>query len=500
MELPASQHQDGSQATFRGSQPSGQSPAAEATVPDPRMGQVGGLLGEVVGNQMLSQMMSAAYNPTQFREFLGKPEFKAAMAEMGARWQAQPLQEKQAQLAALRSTAVNQLSSSQQEEGPARFDYSELRPVGGCAHGSGRPDPSWYYEQVEPSDWKPPAPDTCVELYRKAYCSEADAAFPILWMASLAALGYAEALPLWGLILAAALLFAAGLRLFILQGAGIRAKALPGTRLMCTLVLCIELLTIGVFAWRMVPLLVDCSIQACLCLGAACTAVVLQLRCARSDPGYVPLPPKEVTRVSGALKAPEGTIQPAGGDVEAGHQATGPHMGMCEPCDRLRPLRSKHCHFCKRCTERFDHHCPVVHNCIGAGNQRLFVAYLVTLFTSQLLFLYLAALYFARALGPAHAVASNVIPGTWFTIMRAAGQMPGLSMLYLAHWPLATGNLFLIGRAALCISGNLTENARRSLSPVSHFFARLDEFKVRLQQHRVQRRHKKEEAFLQRFG
>ena len=83
---------------------------------------------------------------------------------------------------------------------------------------AGRPDPAWYYEQVPPSEWQPPAPDTCMELYRRAYCSEADVAFPVLWFISLVGLCWAEVLPLWGLLALAAVLFVGGTQLFIVTG------------------------------------------------------------------------------------------------------------------------------------------------------------------------------------------------------------------------------------------------------------------------------------------
>ena len=51
----------------------------------------------------------------------------------------------------------------------------------------------------------------------------------------------------------------------------------------------------------------------------------------------------------------------------------------CYTCSIERPLRSRHCRNCRRCVRAFDHHCPFVGNCIGAGNYRWFLLYIVFL-------------------------------------------------------------------------------------------------------------------------
>ena len=49
---------------------------------------------------------------------------------------------------------------------------------------------------------------------------------------------------------------------------------------------------------------------------------------------------------------------------------------ICSICDIYKPPRSKHCYICHRCVARFDHHCPLIGNCIGIKNHRLFYWFL----------------------------------------------------------------------------------------------------------------------------
>jgi hypothetical protein len=38
---------------------------------------------------------------------------------------------------------------------------------------------------------------------------------------------------------------------------------------------------------------------------------------------------------------------------------------LCPECETIRTPRSRHCNICKRCVDRFDHHCPWINNCVG---------------------------------------------------------------------------------------------------------------------------------------
>lgn len=51
---------------------------------------------------------------------------------------------------------------------------------------------------------------------------------------------------------------------------------------------------------------------------------------------------------------------------------------LCPDCEVIRTPRCRHCTLCKRCVDRFDHHCPWVNNCIGKGNFAYFYLFLMT--------------------------------------------------------------------------------------------------------------------------
>jgi len=52
---------------------------------------------------------------------------------------------------------------------------------------------------------------------------------------------------------------------------------------------------------------------------------------------------------------------------------------MCPDCEVMRSTRSKHCAICNRCVERFDHHCPWINNCVGAGNHNAFMTFITSM-------------------------------------------------------------------------------------------------------------------------
>ena len=48
---------------------------------------------------------------------------------------------------------------------------------------------------------------------------------------------------------------------------------------------------------------------------------------------------------------------------------------LCPDCDIIRTDRSRHCSICNRCSERYDHHCPWINNCVATGNHNSFLMF-----------------------------------------------------------------------------------------------------------------------------
>ncbi|KAH8739223.1 hypothetical protein FG386_000699 [Cryptosporidium ryanae] len=72
-------------------------------------------------------------------------------------------------------------------------------------------------------------------------------------------------------------------------------------------------------------------------------------------------------------------------EVVAGGQVV--KVKHCYTCGIIRPPRSVHCNVCDGCVDKFDHHCPWVGTCIGSGNHKYFIAFLVSLLINETLFI-----------------------------------------------------------------------------------------------------------------
>jgi len=85
------------------------------------------------------------------------------------------------------------------------------------------------------------------------------------------------------------------------------------------------------------------------------SAILMMIFLVNSNPGYI--------------------TRPKGINLSYLYQ-TYKYSEICPDCVILRPPRSRHCHYCDKCVQKFDHHCQWVNNCIGARNLGWFYSFI----------------------------------------------------------------------------------------------------------------------------
>ena len=71
---------------------------------------------------------------------------------------------------------------------------------------------------------------------------------------------------------------------------------------------------------------------------------------------------------------------------------------LCPDCETIRTSRSRHCSVCKRCIERFDHHCPWINNCVGQANMKYFLQFVTYIMLASAMLSLLCVLSFYNLL------------------------------------------------------------------------------------------------------
>lgn len=140
---------------------------------------------------------------------------------------------------------------------------------------------------------------------------------------------------------------------------------------------------------------------------------------------------------------------------------------LCTTCYVKRPLRSKHCASCGVCVARMDHHCIWINRCVGYGNHRLFMifvllhALLIAAFASLSLIILNEQLYtsaFQKAFANDKRFAERYIKHLWNSFPIVIGN--DLLPLLVSVWSLLVGSglIYLFSQQIKNISRNLTVN------------------------------------------
>ncbi|KUF87895.1 protein S-acyltransferase 23 [Phytophthora nicotianae] len=183
------------------------------------------------------------------------------------------------------------------------------------------------------------------------------------------------------------------------------------------------------------------------------------------DPGYVP----RSTRPAYEVLAREDNTVP------------------CPTCVTRKPQRSKHCSACRRCVYRFDHHCPWINNCVGIGNHRSFLIFLVTLssFCFAIGFISLSILLGHLPLHPPASSVEDTAPWPWQWLQPpdwARSESSTLLLHGIHGFLLVCATVFGLPTATLLmiqlrnVSRNLTTNEVFNKDKYPYLKTPLDEF------------------------
>lgn len=297
-----------------------------------------------------------------------------------------------------------------------------------------------------------------MNMYRKSFLQYTDLLFgPIFaivsaFFFSLGALQFLIAiwlLPILFMILSAVAL---------IRIAGLDRQLVPWSRLPGGLVLSLEINAIAVFIHSLQGYVMDDSWPRILFLYCTtATAIVAHIWTAQKDPGFIPTGP-----IPPSLTKEQRIML----------QRANPYH--CLTCGIYKPIRSKHCTVCDRCVAEFDHHCPIVMNCVGVGNYRVFCIYLFTLLLAEIQWWFLGTLAMRRYASTLPAWQDAGIPSSFWLfvhIFTVSKDIPGTSFTYLLVIPIICGTIFIVGRQIFCIIGGLTPNELLSRERYDHLKA-----------------------------
>ena len=167
------------------------------------------------------------------------------------------------------------------------------------------------------------------------------------------------------------------------------------SRLTISLVLCFELLLPYVYVTDVAPLIPELWASHVMLLSLNAAILAMHVWLVYSNPGRLKPSAVDPEKLGGEAVHDHGKVNTMVKPSDVGDAEVDvppelvPLYSDCDTCHMRRPLRARHCSACRACIERQDHHCPAIHNCVGAGNARVFAAWQALVFLGQVMFLLL---------------------------------------------------------------------------------------------------------------
>jgi len=178
-----------------------------------------------------------------------------------------------------------------------------------------------------------------------------------------------------------------------------------------------------------------------------------------SDPGIIPRRPKGQSAVEDVMRRLEEPF-----DADTTSVSDFDLSRICHTCWIMKGPRTKHCRVLDSCIEVFDHYCVWVHNSVGAGNHREFVA--------LALFQWIMNVWHISLCGGAVSHLLRIQETEWslWSFALTALNHPALLVLMLVHLVVIVWCFLLICHQLEGIARNRTTNEQINVPRYPHFW------------------------------
>ncbi|WFD26462.1 protein S-acyltransferase [Malassezia nana] len=101
-----------------------------------------------------------------------------------------------------------------------------------------------------------------------------------------------------------------------------------------------------------------------------------------------------------------------------------------------KPERAHHCRTCKTCILKYDHHCPWINQCVGLGNERYFILFMLWFGLGTMIYSYMGWELAYRAFRHPRTWSSTLVPRVLYLLIWVKAFVMGLAVMAFAFWHL----------------------------------------------------------------